>query len=506
MDYLLNLLNLLKMEKIIDKTQEFSDYLNKTSLSVRNKDNLMSIFAYFNGEHPAIFANRIFLFEGEPGVGKTFLAKKLISSIDKPVVFLGQTQICDKVRKVKSVEDILKILEDFDEGIVYIDDLRYIFNFNEFQDLDNADRHKFMRVLEFFKDNNKKTVLIMTLNDSCFMDESWIDRIDAHINFELPSNENKLGFLKENFSQYIETEGLSYLSENTVGYNYRDLPQVIKIAYNYGEGEIKIGSIKDALLSYTPSSLSELNVKQGIKMGLKDLFLSDDLRKELNRISLTIEKRKEFSENNAIRSSFLIFEGPSGTGKTYSALALAGELGIPLVKIGIREFYGRKVGLGAIFDCIKRFENAIVLIDDADKIVNGSALSFNDGGHLNSDLNSRLDDLDKAALVILSVNDSRRLGRSLRDRFKIIKFDNPGADERSLYINSILKKSKIKFNITESDFAAITEGMNYRDMQRFWNECIFFAIENDLKLLEKQDILLISERNKYIKPKMGMIG
>jgi len=239
-DYLLNLINLLKMEEKSNKTKEFFDYLNKTSLSREDKDSIMSIFAYFNGEHPAAFANRIFLFEGDPGVGKTFLTKKLISFLDKPVVFLGQTQIFEKAKKVKSVEDILKVLENFEEGVVYIDDLRYIFNFNEFEDLDNADRHRFMRVLESFKENNKKTVLIMTLNDSLFMDESWIDRIDAHIKFDLPSNDNKLSFLNGNFSQYIEPEELIYLSENTVGYNYRDLPQVIKIAYNYGEGKINL--------------------------------------------------------------------------------------------------------------------------------------------------------------------------------------------------------------------------------------------------------------------------
>lgn len=496
------------MHKMVEsnKTQEFFEYLDKTSLSREAKDDIISIFAYFNGEHPAVFANRIFLFEGDPGVGKTFLTKKLTSYLNKPVIFLGQTEIFDKAKKVKSIEEILKVLESFDEGVIYIDDLRYVFNFNEFEDLDNADRHKFMRVLEHFKENNKKTVLIMTLNDSLFMDESWIDRIDSHIKFDLPSNDNKLGFLNGNFSQYINPEDLVYLSENTVGYNYRDLPQVIKLAYNYGKGTISIDSIKDALLSYTPSSLSMFNIKQGVKLKLNDLFLSDNLRKELSRIRLTIEKRKEFSENNATRQTLLIFEGPSGTGKTYSALALAGELGVPLVKIGVREFHSRRLGLGAIFDCISRFEDAIVLIDDADKIINGSALSFNDGGPLNSDLNSHLDELNKASLVILSVNDSRRLGRALRDRFKIIQFNNPGAIERSSYMNDILKKSKIKFNMSDSDFADLTEGMNYRDMQRFWNDCIFFAVENELKLLEKQDVLHIAEKNKYIKPRIDMIG
>ncbi len=488
------------------KTKEFLEYLNQTSLSEKDRKHLMSVFAYLGGEHPQILANRIFLFEGEPGIGKTFLAKKLISSVDMPVVFLGQTQIFDNVKRAKDLKELLKILENFNEGIIYIDDLKYIFNFTEFQDLDNADRHKFMRILESFRDNTKKTVLIMTLNDSDFMDNSWKDRIDVHINFELPSNENKLSFLSETFSSYVNPEGLKYIAENTIGYNYRDLPNVLKIAYHHGDKKINLDSIKEALTGYTPSSLSNFNVKQGIKVKLSDLFLKEELKKELKRIHLTIKKRKELLDNNAIRPNFLIFEGPAGTGKTYSALALAGEIGIPLVKISVREVYGRKFGTEMIFDYIKRFQDAIVLIDDADKIVDGDAFSLNDGGILNSDLNSHIDELDKAALVVLSVNDSRRLGRALRDRFRIIKFENPGAGERGAYFNRIIKNSKIKFNISETEFIEITESMNYRDIQRLWNECIFFAIENNLKTLEKENIISVSGRNSDNKPKSSMFG
>lgn len=486
--------------------QQFFDYLNKTSLSDQNKKHIMAIFEYLNGEHPPILANRIFLFEGEPGIGKTFLAKKLISSLNKPVIFLGQSKIFNNVKPAKDLKELLNILEKLEEGIVYIDDLKYVFNFTEFDDLDNADRHKFMKLLESFKDNDKKTTLIMTLNDSSFMDDSWKDRIDVHIEFELPSNENKLSFLKENFSEYMKKEELKYLSENTMGYNYRDLPQIVKIAYYHGNKKINLDSIKEALISYTPSSLSNFNIKQGIKIKLNDLFLKEELKKELKRILFTIKKREELEENNANRPNFLIFEGPSGVGKTYSALALAGEIEIPLLKISAREFYGKRFGIPLVFDRIKRFQDTIVLIDDADKMIDGDAFSMNDGRALNSELNSQLDELEKAAVVILSVNDSNRLGRALKDRFKIIKFENPGLEQRTLYFSRIIKNSKIRFNFSEEDFANITEGMNYRDIQRFWNECIFYAVENNLKILTKEHLGSIINWNIKERPTSTMFG
>ena len=181
---------------------------------------------------------------------------------------------------------------------------------------------------------------------------------------------------------------------------------------------------------------------------------------------------------------------------------MAGEIGIPLIKIGARELFGRRFGPSVLFERIKRFQDAIVLIDDADKVIGGDAFNLNDGGTLTSELNSSFDDLEKASLIILSVNDSKRLGTALRNRFKIIKFENPGLGERELYFNKAIKNSRIKFNFSEEDIAHITQGMNYRDMQRFWNECVFYAIENNLKVLRKEDVISIACPKEKIESNM----
>ena len=483
------------------RKNNFNEILNRTSLSDKDKKYLSSIFDYFNGEYLQILANRIFLFEGEPGIGKTFLAKELITFMGKPALFLGQNTL-DNAKRVKTLKELLEILENFEEGIVYVDDIKYVFDFNDYEDMDSEEKHKFMKLLESFKENNRKTILIMTLNDSEFMDESWKDRIDVHIKFGLPSNEDKLSFLKETFSEHVGLPELKYLSENTIGHNYRDLPHIIKMAYHSGNKKIELNSIKEALSKYTPSSLTNFNIKQGINIKLNDLFLKEELRKELYKISWSIKKRDELLNNNATRSNFLIFEGPAGVGKTHSAIALAGEIGIPLIKIGARELFGRRFGPSVLFERIKRFQDAIVLIDDADKVIGGDAFNLNDGGTLTSELNSSFDDLEKASLIILSVNDSKRLGTALRNRFKIIKFENPGLGERELYFNKAIKNSRIKFNFSEEDIAHITQGMNYRDMQRFWNECVFYAIENNLKVLRKEDVISIACPKEKIESNM----
>ena len=112
----------------------------------------------------------------------------------------------------------------------------------------------------------------------------------------------------------------------------------------------------------------------------------------------------------------------------------------------------------------------------------------------------------EAGKIYQAVNDSKRLGKALRDRFKIIRFENPGAIERGAYFNKIIKNSKINFNISEAEFIGISEGMNYRDIQRLWNDCIFLAIENNLKVLQKEDILSVSGKNSDNKIRSSMFG
>ena len=477
--------------------KEFSKYLETTSLNEKDKIYIRSIFEYLEGKHPSKFANRSFLFEGEPGIGKTYLSKKLVKSVKCKVLFFGQTYIKgENIKKISTLKELLDETEKLESGIVYVDDLRYLFNFNELDDLTNEDRQMFMRLIENFTDNNKKTVLIMTTNFSEFLEDSLKDRLDVKIDFGLPSNKNKASFLKENFAEYLGEKEIKYLSENTIGYNYRDLPQLLKISYYKNSGKIDINSLKKALEIYTPSSLSNSDVKQGIKTKLKDLFINNKTRKQLKRTSLILKNKDQLEDLSVNKSNFIIFEGPPGVGKTFSAHALAGELGVPLIKVDAQRFFFSGGINPGIFSEMKRFRNSVILLDDLDKIINGDSLNMNDGNAINSILNSNLDEIDEGAIVVLSVNDSNRLGRALKDRCSLIQFNNPEFSERKLFFEKQINNSKIKFNLSKRELAEITKESNYRDLQKTWNDLILYAIENNLKIINKKHLNLIFPENK----------
>jgi AAA+ superfamily predicted ATPase len=487
---------------------EFLEYLNKTSLEKRDKSYIKSIFNYFKGESPQIFANRVFLFEGEPGIGKTFLAKRLINSLNLPTVYFGQSKLDNpNVVSVKSMDNLFKKLKNFENGVVYLDDLKFIFDFNEEGfDLDNKHRKLLMNLIEFFRDNNNQTILIMTTNDSNYFEESLKDRIDVKISFGLPSETDKSSFLNEMFKDYVDSESLSYLAKNSLGYNYRDLPNVIKLAYFHGNEKITKKAIISSLKEYVPSGLLNFKVKQGIEFNLDDLYLEEDVKSKLKKIVTIVRKRKELSEFGVSKSNLFIFEGPAGVGKTHCATALAGELGIPLLKIGSREIYNPGL-FGKLFLNIRRFGNSVILIDDADKVIDGNSLGYDDGGTLFADLNKQLDELDETGgIVILSANNAKRFGIALRNRFELIEFGMPSLNQRRQFFIDLFKKSKIKNDFNIDVLVSYTNGKNFRDMQRAWNECMFYMVENEINDFTEKDFTQIFKNNQNNFSKLSMIG
>jgi len=493
----------------MEKSDSFLKFLDTTSLDKNNKKALISMMDFIHGKDIPELSDKSFLFEGEPGIGKTYVAEKLIDSVDLPVLFLGSSRLKGKnIVKVDSLTKLIEKIEDFKQGIIFIDDLKYSLNFDvEMDELQDEERKRFMTLLEYLKKSDKRVVIIMTLNSSDFMDDSWIDRIEVKIDFNLPSEENKLSFLKENFGKYVKTNELKYLAKNSIGYNYRDLPQLIKIAYREGNKIINLYGIKKALNSYNPSGLRRWNIKRDVKTKFKNVIGHDNPKKELKKLLIYIKQRKKLSNLGIKQSNLIIFSGNPGVGKTYMAAALAGELGLPLVKVNAIDVHirGSLVGITNIMNVAKKFKNSVIFMDDVDKVLGGNPLSYDDEGPPISEFNTSVENEDVQGVIILAANNINRLGRALKDRFSIISFDEPSLDNRKEFARRLIGKSKLDLKINEDYFAKITENMNYRQMQRIWNECIFYYLENNTlnnDILEK----FVFETNEDSINKSSMFG
>ena len=465
------------------KIDLFLKFLETTSLDKGDKKSLISMIDFLYGKYIPELSDKSFLLEGEPGIGKTYLTEKLIESIDLPILFLGQSNLKNKnIEKVSSLANLIKKLDNFEQGIIFIDDLRYSLKFdNELDGLQDDEKRRFMILLEHLKRANKRIVMIMTLNSSDFIDDSCIDRIEVKIEFNLPSEENKLSFLKENYSKYAKTNELKYITRNSIGYNYRDLPQLIKIAYREGDRNINMEGIKKALSLYNPSGLKRWNVKREIKTRFKHVIGQDHVKKELEKLMLYLKQNKKLHDLGIKQSNLIIFSGDPGVGKTYMTTALAGELNLPLVKINAVDIHGDNPlrNMGSIMHMAKRFRNSVIFIDDIDKLIGRGPISFDEEGPLISQFNVNVEEEGVQGIIVLAVNSINRLGRALKDRFSVIKFDNPSFENRKEFAKRLIEKGNLNLNIDEDFFARVTENMNYRQMQRIWNDCIFYYLQNN---------------------------
>jgi AAA+ superfamily predicted ATPase len=134
-----------------------------------------------------------------------------------------------------------------------------------------------------------------------------------------------------------------------------------------------------------------------------------------------------------------------------------------------------------ITDLAKRYKNCVLFVDEAEKMF-GNLRCGEDNmvlGELQKCLEGG-DGKEIRSVVILAVNDLDRFGEGIKDRFNIIKFDLPSYEERLEFCKSKAEQAKehLKQEIDYNYLARKTKDMSFREIDRFWNDLMFYYLEN----------------------------
>ncbi len=237
---------------------------------------------------------------------------------------------------------------------------------------------------------------------------------------------------------------------------------------------------------------------------ISDLVLDSTLSGRIARIVDEQQNASRIKANGLHPRQRLLFTGPPGCGKTFTASALANELGEPLFVVRLDTLINRYLGesltkLRVIFDAVNR-TRAVYLFDEFDSI--GFTREFvGDVGEMRRVLNGFLMQIEKLrseSLVIAATNFGERLDKALYRRFDdLVEFGLPGDSEIWRVIEKLLSGVPTS-GLSKEKLVAAASGLSYSEITRACEEAIKDKIISDAKQVTSTMLLnAVTERRLF---------
>ncbi len=234
---------------------------------------------------------------------------------------------------------------------------------------------------------------------------------------------------------------------------------------------------------------------------LKDMVLDDIAVGQLQRLIKEQRLFETIREHGLSPRRKLLLVGPPGTGKTMTASALAGELGLPLLLVRldslITKFMGETAAkLRQVFDSVSDIRG-VYFFDEFDAIGSQRGMA-NDVGEIRRVLNSFLQMIEhdhSNSLIIAATNHPEILDYALFRRFDaVIEYHLPDQDQIAYLIKTRLTTFlPSKFPVKK--VAALAMGLSFAEICRAVDEAIKEAIMHNVsKVREVELTRMLAER------------
>jgi cell division protease FtsH len=258
---------------------------------------------------------------------------------------------------------------------------------------------------------------------------------------------------------------------------------------------------QDNVFSFGQSKARIFN-KDLPKTTFADVAGVDDAKKELEEVVDFLRNPLKYKSLGARTPKGVILVGPSGTGKTLLAKAVAGEAKVPFYSIAGSEFMEMLVGVGAarvrdLFANAKKTAPSIIFIDEVDAIGRMRSVGIM-GGHDEREqtLNQILVEMDgfepnTAVMVIAATNrgdllDSALLRPGRFDRRVVL--DLPDMEGRKAILAIHAKGKPFTEGIDWDKAARRTVGFSGADLENMLNEAAINAGRTSKTVIAMEDI------------------
>ncbi len=205
-----------------------------------------------------------------------------------------------------------------------------------------------------------------------------------------------------------------------------------------------------------------------------------------------------------LEKSNILLVGPTGTGKTLLAKAVAGEANVPFFSISGSDFVEMFVGVGAsrvrdLFRQAKEKAPCIVFIDEIDAVgrARGKNVGFSSNDERENTLNQLLTEMDgfdtnSGVIILAATNRADILDKALlrAGRFdRQIHVDLPELKEREEIFKVHTRNLKVAQDFDLGFMAQHTPGFSGADIANVCNEAALTAARRNKKEIDRQDFL-----------------
>lgn len=240
------------------------------------------------------------------------------------------------------------------------------------------------------------------------------------------------------------------------------------------------------------------------RVRLSDLVTTDEVKDKLARVIREQRHLGMLKGHGLAPRRRLLLVGPPGTGKTFTASVLAGELGYPLFQVRldavITKFMGESSAkLRQVFDAIREVRG-VYFFDEFDALGTQRVMP-NDVGEARRILNSFLQMIeqdDSNSVIVCATNHAQMLDYALFRRFDdVIQYRLPGTEEIVSLFRSRLKPY-VEKDFPWAELAKKAEGLSSAE--------VTLAAEDAIKelLIHEREVITVVMVASAIEDRRGM--
>ena len=233
-----------------------------------------------------------------------------------------------------------------------------------------------------------------------------------------------------------------------------------------------------------------------------DVAGCENAKRDLQEIVDFLKKPDKFTKLGAKIPKGCLLIGPSGTGKTLLAKAVAGEAKVPFFSCSASSWIEMFVGVGSsrvrsLFKDASSKEPCIIFIDETDAVgkTRSSSGGFPGNDEREQTINQLLTEMDgfegnKGIIVLAATNRPEILDSALTrpGRFdRKIVVERPDCVGRLAILKVHTRNKPLSFCVDLESIARVTAGSSGADLENLANEAAILASRKDKEMIEMED-------------------